>query len=661
MSLNAVRPSLVWVGNDVASTQQLSVDGVPITFQSTTYIKVYQLVVATGAISLMTEGIDYSISPSSVAPGAVSPATLTRSAGALPSGTTWAVYRDQPYAQSLDVDLGGDFSSTDIEAAEDRSREIDQEVGNKADRGVKLSVFDDLGTADPVLPPLVDNAGKAIIVSDDEAGFEFGSLADVDLSVGTVTTLSPGANATVEIVDNGDGDFELNFGIPRGATGASGAGTGDLVAANNLNDVANKPTAFANIKQDATTSATGVVELATDAEAAGGTTNDTTRYITTDHLHKARADVASATTTNLGAVASNFVRITGITTITSFGTAAAGVWRDVVFSAGLTLTHNATSLILPTAANITTAAGDTLRARSLGSGNWAVLDYVKATGAPLLVATAAQTHAGASLSSTLPIVPATLWAASVDVASASTTAIGATNSEVLRITGTTTITSFGTIAAGVRKTCRFQGILTLTHNATSLILPGGANITTAADDRFEALSLGSGNWIVLWYQRADGTPVSTAASGKLVTRAYGEYTTNADLTTQMPYDDTIPQNTEGDEVLTVAITLASTSNRVRITVSGFGTASASRICCALFRDSVADALVAWAVSAVSNDTEKAIDHVFEYLPSLSGSHTFKLRVGADTAAGIVRLNGNLSGRAFGGVAAVKMVVEEIVP
>lgn len=44
------------------------------------------------------------------------------------------------------------------------------------------------------------------------------------------------------------------------------AGTGDLVAANNLSDVANAATSFDNIKQAATDSYTGVVELATGAE-----------------------------------------------------------------------------------------------------------------------------------------------------------------------------------------------------------------------------------------------------------------------------------------------------------------------------------------------------------------------------------------------------------
>src|SRR5512133_2781966 len=60
-----------------------------------------------------------------------------------------------------------------------------------------------------------------------------------------------------------------------------------------------------------------------------------------------------------------------------------------------------------------------------------------------------------------------------DVSSASTTDIGAAAGRIVDVTGTTTITSLGTVAAGVWRIVRFTGALTLTHNATSLILPGG--------------------------------------------------------------------------------------------------------------------------------------------------------------------------------------------
>ena len=93
------------------------------------------------------------------------------------------------------------------------------------------------------------------------------------------------------------------------------------------------------------------------------------------------------------------------------------------------------------------------------------------------------------------------------LASAATVDISTQNSNNLTITGTTTITSFGSAAAGVIRRLVFSGALTLTHNSTSLILPGGANIATAAGDVAEFLSLGSWNWRCTVYQKASGSPV----------------------------------------------------------------------------------------------------------------------------------------------------------
>jgi hypothetical protein len=98
-----------------------------------------------------------------------------------------------------------------------------------------------------------------------------------------------------------------------------------------------------------------------------------------------------------------------------------------------------------------------------------------------------------------------------DIASAATTNLATPTSRNVRITGTTTITAFGTVKAGSIRHLRFAGALTLTHNATSLILPGGANIVTAADDTATVVSLGSGNWLCLAYKRQSGLPVVQSA------------------------------------------------------------------------------------------------------------------------------------------------------
>jgi hypothetical protein len=95
------------------------------------------------------------------------------------------------------------------------------------------------------------------------------------------------------------------------------------------------------------------------------------------------------------------------------------------------------------------------------------------------------------------------------IASAATTAIGAAGTALYTtVTGATSITSFGSVGAGTLRIVEFTGVLTLTHNATSLKLPGSANITTAAGDIGFFLSLGSGNWKCLHYSKADGSAVA---------------------------------------------------------------------------------------------------------------------------------------------------------
>jgi microcystin-dependent protein len=89
-----------------------------------------------------------------------------------------------------------------------------------------------------------------------------------------------------------------------------------------------------------------------------------------------------------------------------------------------------------------------------------------------------------------------------DIASAATTDIGAVEGLFHDITGTTSITSLGTVRAGILKVLKFEGALTLTHNATSLILPGGTSILTVDGDVGVFISEGSGNWRCVSYTSA---------------------------------------------------------------------------------------------------------------------------------------------------------------
>jgi len=122
---------------------------------------------------------------------------------------------------------------------------------------------------------------------------------------------------------------------------------------------------------------------------SGTMTHSSTVTMTAKDITEAKgADVASATTTECYVADGNFIHITGTTTITSLGTAAqAGDSRTLVFDDALTLTHNATSLILPTGANITTAAGDVAIIRAETTANTRVVAYLRKDGTALAATT----------------------------------------------------------------------------------------------------------------------------------------------------------------------------------------------------------------------------------------------------------------------------------
>lgn len=98
------------------------------------------------------------------------------------------------------------------------------------------------------------------------------------------------------------------------------------------------------------------------------------------------------------------------------------------------------------------------------------------------------------------------WSKGADVASAGALTLGS-DGNYFDITGTTTITSISTIGIGTIVKLHFDEALTLTHNATDLVLPGGANITTASGDEFEFVEYATGDWRCTNYTLADGTSV----------------------------------------------------------------------------------------------------------------------------------------------------------
>jgi hypothetical protein len=148
-------------------------------------------------------------------------------------------------------------------------------------------------------------------------------------------------------------------------------------------------------------------------------------------------------------------------------------------------------------------------------------------------------------------------------------------------------------------------------------------------------------------------------TGDIVQEVYnqdGEYATTS---VAMPNDDTIPQNTEGGEFMTQAITPTSSINILKIEVNASltnvgGTTSIS----GLFQDSTADAIAAAAHDIADGNGVEMNQLTHRMISGTTSSTTFKFRAGAPTAIATY-FNGHTAARKMGGVMASSMSITEI--
>ncbi len=111
-------------------------------------------------------------------------------------------------------------------------------------------------------------------------------------------------------------------------------------------------------------------------------TTDTTYWRpVTDGKEPKGADIVSATALVLGDDGL-FFDVTGTTAVTSIASKGIGTKVTLQFDAALVLTYNATDLIVPGKANLTTAAGDIAEFYEYDSGKWVCLNYTKMATAP---------------------------------------------------------------------------------------------------------------------------------------------------------------------------------------------------------------------------------------------------------------------------------------
>jgi hypothetical protein len=150
----------------------------------------------------------------------------------------------------------------------------------------------------------------------------------------------------------------------------------------------------------------------------------------------------------------------------------------------------------------------------------------------------------------------------------------------------------------------------------------------------------------------------TGSSVQVVNTQSGAVATG---TTQIPADNTVPQITEGDEYMTLAITPKSATNKLKIEVvwNGAHSSTASQITAALFQDTTANALAAgWGGRRSAANAESQITFTHYMTAGTTSSTTFRVRAGTGTA-GTTTFNGANAGRIYGGVMASSITITEI--
>jgi hypothetical protein len=209
----------------------------------------------------------------------------------------------------------------------------------------------------------------------------------------------------------------------------------------------------------------------------------------------------------------------------------------------------------------------------------------------------------------------------------------------------------------------FRTIGTVTHPPTSalsatsatftgnVVIPNGGNIGSASDT--DAISIAS-NGVVTFSQ----TPVgdNTGAIVQVVNVQSGTYATG---TTAIPTDNTIPQNNEGVEFFTLAITPTSASSKLLITINAvMGNTAAQWPTIALFQDSTANALATATVFQGTTGAGNTLSISHFMTAETTSATTFKMRFGLGTTS-TAHMNGPGGGALFGGTCSTSMTIMEI--
>jgi len=147
--------------------------------------------------------------------------------------------------------------------------------------------------------------------------------------------------------------------------------------------------------------------------------------------------------------------------------------------------------------------------------------------------------------------------------------------------------------------------------------------------------------------------------GAMVQVANVQTGVSATGSTVIPRDNTIPQNNEGNEYMTLAITPKSATNKLKIEVVWIGIFGGNENgVVALFQDTTANAL-ACATGGDGTAVPHSVNFTHFMTAGTTSSTTFKVRAGGSAGAGTTHFNIGGNSVTYGGVLASSITITEI--
>lgn len=188
------------------------------------------------------------------------------------------------------------------------------------------------------------------------------------------------------------------------------------------------------------------------------------------------------------------------------------------------------------------------------------------------------------------------------------------------------------------------------------------------DSKISALATGTPvtTDVVPYVSDPSGSPVTkkaTVAALRTLIQTVATLSTAATTgSTTIPFDDTIPQVTEGDEYLSRTITPTSAASILEIEIVLFISCATGlrNLCAALFQDGGANALACGQVVVPTAGFTMNIVLCYRMVAGTTSLTTFTVRAGVDTS-GTCTLNGSGGARKYGGAQTSSITIREISP